>query len=290
MAETIGFIGVGRMGSRMATNLLDAGFDVVIYDVEDDRVREMVEVGAEPARSISALASAASVVMTSLPSTAAVSSVYFGDDPLIEAVDSGIMLVEMSTVETEIVERIADGAPDDNEVVDCPVIGPPPEAKAGTLTIVVGSSEAAFQRITPILDPLCNSLHHVGDAGAANRIKLANNVMTFGNFAIAAEMIALVDQMDIDPEQFFKITSSGAASSAIADLKMHKAFEKDFEPEFTLDNARKDLQYALSMKEAADFPAPLASSIAEQYTFASSDEGGEYDYSILVEAFSNISQ
>lgn len=107
-----------------------------------------------------------------------------------------------------------------------------------------------------MLDPLCNSLHHVGEPGAANRIKLANNVTTFGNFAIAAEMIALVNHMEIDSEQFFEITSSGAAGSAIADLKMRKAFDEDFETEFTIDNSRKDLQYALTMKEEADFPPP----------------------------------
>jgi 3-hydroxyisobutyrate dehydrogenase-like beta-hydroxyacid dehydrogenase len=195
------------------------------------------------------------------------------------------VLVEMSTIETKVIERIDDEA-EGIEVADCPVIGPPPEAAAGTLTIVVGSSEEAYERLTPVLEPLCNSLHHVGDPGDANRIKLANNVMTFGNFAIAAEMIALVDHIGIDPEQFFEITSSGAAGSAIADLKMQKAFDEDFEAEFTVDNSRKDLGYALAMKEEADFSTPIAASVAEQYTFTSQVEGGHHDYSILVKAFS----
>lgn len=285
MSETIGFIGVGRMGSRMATNLLEHGYDVVVYDIDDERVETLVAKGAQRGTSVQNVADRATVVLTSLPTSEIVNDVYFGDDGLLRAVDDETMLVEMSTVEASVVERIAAEA-DGNEVVDCPVIGTPPEAAAATLTIVVGCSEAAFERVQPILEPLGDRIDHVQGVGTAKRIKLANNVMTYGNFAIAAEMTALVREMGIDAEYFFDITSSGAAGSAIADTKMPKALDEDYEPGFTVDGARGDLQYALSMKENADFSAPLASSIADRYTFTASAGHGEKDYSVLPDALS----
>ena len=286
MNETIGFVGVGRMGSRMAENLLDEGYQVVVHDVDDERVAAMVEKGAERARSVTDLASSATVVMTSLPTSEIVTSVYFGEDGLVDVVDEDTLLVEMSTIEPRIVERIAEAA--DGAVVDSPVIGPPPEADAGTLTIVVGCDDAILGRVTPILDVLSSRLDHVGDVGVAKRIKLANNVMTYGNFAIAAEMVALVDEMGIDREQFFDITSSGAASSAIADAKLPKAFDGDSDPGFTVDGARTDLQYALAMKEEADFSASLASAIADRFTLTASVADGEMDYSVMAHAHSDL--
>lgn len=285
MTETIGFIGVGRMGSRMAENLLEAGYDVVAYDVDEDRVRGMVDEGAEGGTSIPDVAERSTVVMTSLPTSESVKAVYFDDGGLLDSVDSGTMLVEMSTIDASIVERIAEEALD-NDVVDCPVIGPPPEAAAATLTIVAGCSEEAFQRVEPILGPLGTRIDHVGGVGTAKRIKLANNVMTYGNFAIAAEMFALVEETGIDPERFFDIVESGAASAAIVDAKMPRAFEGDFEPGFTVDGARSDLRHALAMKEEADVSAPLAATVAERYTFVASAGHGDRDYSIMPGVFS----
>lgn len=285
MTETIGFIGVGRMGSQMATNLLKDNYDVVVYDIDDDRVEALVEKGAQRGTSIQNVADRATVVMTSLPTSNIVDDVYFRDEGLLRAIDDETVLVEMSTIEASVVERIAAEA-DGNEVVDCPVIGTPPEAAAATLTIIAGCSETAFERVRPILEPLGDRIDHVEGVGTAKRIKLANNVMTYGNFAIAAEMTALVEEMGIDAQRFFDITSSGAASSAIADAKMPKSFDGDYEPGFTIDGARGDLRYALSMKESADFSTPLASSIAERYTFAASADHGERDYSVLPEALS----
>ncbi|QIO25213.1 NAD(P)-dependent oxidoreductase [Haloarcula sp. JP-L23] len=285
MTETIGFIGVGRMGSEMATNLLEDDYDVVVYDIDDDRVEALVEKGAQRGMSIQNVADRVTVVMTSLPTSDIVNDVYFGDGGLLHAVDDETMFVEMSTIEASVVEIIATEAKG-NEVVDCPVIGTPSEAAAATLTIVAGCSETAFERVRPILKPLGNRIDHVEGVGTAKRIKLANNVMTYGNFAIAAEMTALIEEMGIDARRFFDITRSGAASSAIADAKMPKALDGDYEPGFTVDGARGDLQYALSMKEDADFSAPLASSVAERYTFAASADHGERDYSVLQGALS----
>lgn len=289
MSESIGFVGVGRMGSRMARNLLDAGFDVTVFDVDPERVQELEAAGAHGAGSIADAAKAAGVVMTSLPNSEIVEDVYFGAEGVLAAVPDGSMVVETSTVLPETIEAIEAATEGrDVTVVDCPVIGTPPEAAAATLTIVVGCDDAAYERVAPVLDHLGDRIEHVGGPGEAKRIKLANNVMTYGNFAIAAETIALVDRLEIDPERFFEITDSGAAGSAIARSKVPKALEGDTEPGFTVDGACKDLQYALRMKATVDYSAPIAAAIAEQYALAASVGENDSDYSVLVDVFDRL--
>lgn len=289
MTETIGFVGVGRMGSRMAANLVDSGWEVLAYDVDPERVAAAEADGARGVESLSDL-KAADVVMTSLPTSEIVEDVYL-DDGLLSVLREGSIAVEMSTISPELMETIADAAADRSvEIVDCPVIGPPPEAADATLTIVVGASEEAFERVEPILARLGNRIDHVGEPGVAKRIKLANNVMTYGNFAVAAEMIGLVSRMGIDPKRFFDITQDGVAGSEITRAKAPKAFREDFEPGFTLDGLHEDLSYALEMKDRHDHPAPVAAAVSELYTLAAATEGGERDYSVLVDVMSEFGE
>ncbi len=268
----------------MTSNLLADGYDVVVYDVDDEAIEAMVEEGAQAGTSAQDVTERATVVMTSLLTSEIVTDVYFGDDGVLNAVDEETMLVETSTVDPSVVERIAEAA-DGNEVVDAPVIGPPPKAAAATLTIVAGCSDAAFERVRPILEPFGERIDHVGEVGSANRIKLANNVMTFGNWAIAAEMTALVKKTGIDQEQFFEITSSGTGGSPIVDMKMPKSLVGDHEPGLNIDGARSDLQYAIAMKEEADFSTPLASAVADRFTYAAAAGHGDKDYTVMTELF-----
>ena len=286
MTEAIGVVGVGRMGSRMARNLLDAGYEVAVNDLDPDRIGPLVDAGATGADSLAEIAERSDVVMTSLPNTEAVEAVYFGSAGLLERLDDGAMVVELSTVEPHVLERIADEA-GGIDVVDAPVIGPPAEAAAGTLTVIAGGAADALDRARPILEVLSNHVEPVDAVGDATRLKLANNVVLFGNYAVVSEMMALVDRMGIDRETFFSITSSGAGGAAIADLKLPTALEGDFEPGFTLDLTRKDLRYAHAMKEEADFAAPIAAVVAEQYTRSAALAGGDRDYSVLLETIAD---
>lgn len=290
MSDVIGFVGVGRMGSRMAGHLLDAGYEVVVHDVDPDSVAAMVDRGASDGESVEGVVEAADVVMTSLPDSDVVEDVYLAPGGVVESATEGTTLVEMSTVLPSSIELIAEAIEDRRDVhlADAPVIGPPPDAEAATLTIVVGADEATFERLTPILEHLCNHLERVGDPGEAKKIKLANNIMTLGNFALAAETFALVDRLGIDPEQFYEITKTGAAHAAINEAKAPKAFAGDFEPGFTIDLALKDLRYGLAMKEEERVPAPIAAAVAEQYDLAATVAGDDVDYSALVDVFANL--
>ena len=291
MSDVIGFIGVGTMGSRMAKHLLDNGLDVVAYDVDPEQVEEVVDAGARAGESIAGVAAEADVVMTSLPNSEIVEDVYLSADGIVTSADDGTTLVEMSTVLPSTIEAIAEAVEGrDLHLVDSPVIGPPSDAAAATLTIVVGSDEASFERVKPILSHLCNHLERVGEPGDPKKIKLANNIMTLGNFALAAETFALVDRVGIDPEQFYDIVKTGAGHAVINEAKAPKAFAGDFEPDFTIDMALKDLRYGLAMKDEEQFPAPIAAAVAEQYDLAATVVGSDLDYSALVKAFTSLGE
>jgi 3-hydroxyisobutyrate dehydrogenase-like beta-hydroxyacid dehydrogenase len=291
MAGTVGFVGVGRMGSRMATNLIEDGYEVVVRDVDPARVEQMEAAGAASVDSLAEMAAATDVVITSLPDTAAVEEVYLGEEGLLVALREGSMVVETSTVQPAAIEAIAAAVDDrDVDVVDCPVIGPTAAAADRTLTTVVGADDAALERARPLLERLGERLDHVGGPGDGTRVKLAHNVMNYGNWVLGAEMLALVERMGLDPEQFFDIVDDGHAASPIFAEKATRYFEGDFDPGFPIDGARGDLQCALEMKEANDYPAPAAAAVAEQFALASAMTGGEDDYAVMAELFRSLGE
>jgi 3-hydroxyisobutyrate dehydrogenase-like beta-hydroxyacid dehydrogenase len=246
----------------------------------------MEEQGADGADTAAEVAEVADIVITSLPDSEIVENVYLGDGGLIEAADGDSLLVDTSTVKPETMESVADTADAAGiAFVDCAVIGPPPDAADATLTTVVGCDEGSLERVRPVLEAIGNRIDHFDNRGDAMRIKLANNTINYGNWAIAAEMIALVDRMDLDPEHFFDIVDSGSAASPIVAAKAPKAFDGDHEPGFPIDGARKDLRYAREMKDNEDYPAPIAATIGEQFTMASELLDGDVDYSAMIELF-----
>ncbi|SFR64302.1 NAD(P)-dependent oxidoreductase [Halogeometricum limi] len=289
MLPRVGIVGAGRMGSRMGTNLLDAGYELTVFDLDEERVDALVQRGATGATSASDVAAQSDVVLTSLPHTEAVEETYLGDDGLVFAAREGSVLMETSTVVPEAIEAIDEALADrDVEFVDAPVIGTPVEAAAATLTIVVGSTAAAFDRVDDLLATLGDRVEHVGRPGQGKRLKLANNVMTYGNFAIAAEMFAVVSRLGIDPELFFDVTQSGVAQAAIVETKAPKLFERDFTPGFTFEGVLKDLRYCLDMKTETGVATPLASTVVEQYVLGARVAGPETDYAALVDALTDL--
>ena len=293
MSERLGFVGVGNMGSRMTRNLLDAGYDVTVFDVDDERVAAMREAGAEAADSPHAVAEAVDVAFTSLPTVEIIEEVYFGDDGLLEGAGEGSLLVEMSTTKPTVSNRIGDAVGDSGvEFVDAPVIGIPPVAAAAELTIMVGGSEAAFDRVRPILTALGESIYHVGDVGDGHKSKLLNNMVLLGQYAVAAESFALAERVDLDQEVLYDVVTSGVAGSDLIEAKVGKALDGDFDAAdgSPVDNARKDLKYALDMGYLEDFTMPLTASIEEHFTLAATVGEGDQDYSVLMQVLEDLSE
>ncbi|MGM0592869.1 MAG: NAD(P)-dependent oxidoreductase [Halobacteriota archaeon] len=293
MSETVGFVGVGNMGSRMTTNLLDAGFDVTVFDLNQERVQAMVDNGATAADSPEALAAAVDVVMSSLPTADAVGTAYLGDGGVLAGVTAGQLLIELSTITPSTTERVAAAADERGAVlIDSPVIGTPPVAERADLTLMVGGPDEAFERAEPILSALGDTRWHVGDVGDGHRAKLINNTVMHGNVVIAAEALALAKVAGMDQEQMFEVINSGMGGSDIMRAKIGKALQGDFDAEdgSPIHNARKDVKYALELAFEEDFAMHAAAAVEEDYGLAAAAGKGEHDYSVVMNVLENLGE
>ena len=286
MSETIGVVGVGNMGSRVARNLLAADYGVVVFDLDGAKVDAMVESGARAAESARGLADRVDVVLSSLPTADAVEAAYLGEDGVVEGVSDGQLLVELSTITPATTERIAEAATERGAtLIDAPVIGTPPVAERAELTFMVGGPEAAFERVEPILETLGETLWHVGGVGDGHRAKLINNTVMHGTVVVAAEALALADAAGLDRELMFEVIDSGMGGSDILRAKIGKALAGDFDPAdgSPLHNARKDVKYALDLAFEEDVAMHAAAAVEEDYGLAAAAGEGDRDYSVVLE-------
>lgn len=293
MPETIAVIGVGNMGSAFATNLLGAGYEVVVFDIDAGKVEAMVEAGAEPADSAASAAAGADVVISSLPTAGAIEAAYFDDGGVFDGATAGTLLIEMSTTLPELSVRLHEAANDRGLAsVDAPVIGIPPVAEAAELVIMVGGATPAFERAEPVLAALGREVHHVGGVGDGHRMKLLNNMVLVGSVGIAAEAFALAAQVGVDREKLFEMVTEGMAGSEIIEAKTRKALDGDADPSdgSPVDNARKDLHYALEMGDSADFLTPITAAIQEHFTLAATAGRGDEDYSVLLTVLEELAE
>lgn len=293
MQESVGFVGVGNMGSRMSKNLLEAGHDVTVFDLDDDRINAMTTAGASAADSPQTLTERVDIVMSSLPTANAVKSAYLGENGVVAGASEGQLLMELSTITPSTTEQVAEAvSKKEATLIDSPVIGTPPVAERTELTFMVGGPENAFERAKPILSTLGETLWHVGGIGDGHRTKLINNTVMHGNVVIAAEALALAKNVGLDQEQIFDVINSGMGGSDIMRAKIGKALNKDFDPDdgSPVGNARKDVKYALDLAFEEDFSMHAAAAVEENYGLAAAAGEGDQDYSIIMQVLENLGE
>ena len=284
---TVGMIGLGRMGSRMSEHLLEQGFDLLGYDVRADAVDRLRDAGGEGARSVTAVAEAADVVVTSLPTPEIVEDVFCGDDGLLAADCRGRTVIDTSTSTPDTTRALADvGAEEGIRVVDAPVSGGTSGARTGTLTLMVGAAEADLDAIAvEVLDALGEKVYYLGDVGAGHTTKLVNNVLTVGNRALAMEAMTLGAALGVDPAMLFEVVSNASGSSNQFEKRVPRVLNRNFEPTFTVDLSRKDVRLALQTADGIDYPMGITSLIHEYYTEASAKGYGDEDACAVVKVF-----
>jgi 2-hydroxy-3-oxopropionate reductase len=293
MTETIGVVGVGNIGSRLSENLLEAGYEVVVFDLDDDRVATLVEAGATGAESSNDVARRADIVLSSLPTADAVEAAYLGENGIVAGAGEGQLLVECSTITPSTTERAAEAAAERGAtMIDAPVIGTPPVAARAELTFMVGGPEEVFERIEPVLEVLGETLWHVGDVGDGHRAKLINNTVMHGNVVIAAEALAMADAVGMDKELMFDVINSGMGGSPVMQAKIQKALSGDFDPSdgSPLHNARKDVKYALDLAFEEDAAMHVAAAVEENYGLAAAAGEGDRDYSVVLEVLEGLNE
>jgi 3-hydroxyisobutyrate dehydrogenase-like beta-hydroxyacid dehydrogenase len=277
---SIAFIGLGAMGSRMASRLLEAGHHLVLWNRSVARTRELVARGAALADTPADAARQAEVVITMLADAAALSETTEGPDGVLAGATDGTALVQMSTVDPAAISRLAAQLPDGVGLLDAPVLGGPPEAESGTLHIFVGGPPRLVERWTPLLETLGRPVP-VGAAGAGTAAKLVVHSTLFGVLAVLGESLALAHGLGLSRE---------AAYAALAQTPLARQAERrrpavdadDYPPRFPLASARKDADLVANAAAAAGLALPVAIASGAWLTAADEAGRGDQDYSAVL--------
>ena len=279
----IGFIGLGIMGKPMALNLLKAGYPVTVHNRHPDPVKELVADGATEVASGKEVAERTEIIVTMLPDSADSEDVILGKNGVLEGAREGSVVIDMSSIAPLVSQKIAaQAAKVKVEMLDAPVSGGQPGAIAGTLAIMVGGKEEVFQRCLPILDVMGRSVVRVGDVGAGNVVKLANQIIVAANIEAIGEAFVLAQKAGIDPGLVFQAIRAGLAGSNALEAKAPMIMERNFNPGFRIRLHQKDLHNALLTGKELGVPLPVTSLVQQMLGALINAGKGEDDHSAIV--------
>lgn len=270
MSRFVGVIGLGAMGGAMARRLIDEGFTVHGYDVDAGAAERAAADGVRAAPSVPELCRSADVVLTSLPTPAAIRAVWLGPDGVARHARPGSCLIEVSTIGPGTMREIATQVPDEVAVLDAPVSGGPVEARAGTLTFIAGGREDDLAAASDVIGALSAQVHHAGELGTGKVVKLINNIMSTANILVAAEAFAIGEAAGMAPRRLFEILSTSGGASAQFLKRFPYALNDDYTPRFSTALAAKDLGLATELAHETGIPAPMTAAAREQYGLAMS--------------------
>ncbi|MBS1226857.1 MAG: 2-hydroxy-3-oxopropionate reductase [Proteobacteria bacterium] len=291
MSKKIGFIGLGVMGKPMAKNLLQAGYDLTVCDINGAAVAEVVALGAKSAATPSAVAAQTEIIVTMLPNSPQVKAVALGKDGIIEGARAGSIVVDMSSIAPQAAQEVAKAlAAQEIKMIDAPVSGGEPKAIDATLSIMVGGDQTVFDECLPLLKCLGASAVRVGDVGAGNVTKLANQVIVALNIAALSEAMTLATKAGVDPELVFNAIKGGLAGSTVMNAKTPLMLERKFAPGFRIDLHIKDLNNALETAHNVGVPLPLTAGVMEILQSLKIAGAGSDDHGAIVKYYEKLAK
>lgn len=286
MTDMIGFVGLGRMGRPMASNLCRKGFRLIVHDVNREAVAELASLQARAAASVAEVAAEADVIVTMLPNSPIVEQVVGGRDGVLEHAKPGSLIMDMSTIDPLVTDALAQRAAAKGiGFVDAPVGRLAAHADRGESLFMVGGTEAEFARVRPLLEGMGTTIHHCGPVGSGTRTKLVNNYLAVSLCQMNAEALALSQRFGLTLETTLEVLYGTTAVNG--QLKVNwpnKVLIGDTEPGFTIDLAHKDLSLIVDAANAAKVPMPLAAAAREAFSAARAGGFGGRDFSAMVDA------
>lgn len=285
----LGFIGLGIMGKPMVKNLLQAGYEVLVYDVVPENVAWAAEHGAVPKGSSKAVADECRIIITMLPNSPHVKTVVLGEGGILEGAQEGTILIDMSSIAPLASQEIQrECAKKGVKMLDAPVSGGEPKAVDGTLSIMVGGDQEVFDQVYDILMVMGSSAVLCGEIGAGNTTKLANQVIVALNIAAVSEAFMLSTKAGVDPVKVFDAIKGGLAGSTVMNAKVPMITEGNFQPGFKIDLHIKDLNNALETGHEVGAPLPLTASVMEMLQVLRMDGCGQEDHSAIAKYYEKI--
>lgn len=270
----IGWVGLGTMGIPMVKNLLSKGFSVCVYNRTKGKEEELIRLGASSASSPKYLSQVSELVITMVTDDEAVDQVYNGSNGLLADPTSGTLMIDMSTVSTQISKKLAKNCSDKNvRFLEAKVSGSVKPAEEGQLVIMAGGAIADFQEALSIFESLGKSSFHMGDVGKGSAAKLSLNYFLALTMQGLAESVLFAQRLDIDTGDMLNLINESACGSGVTRLKSQTILSNDFSPAFALKHITKDLR--LVLKEGMILP--LFSPLLATYQAAFRNGYGEED-------------
>jgi len=286
----VAFIGLGRMGRSMASNLCRKGFALTVFDIEPAPVEALVALGAVAADSIASASRDADVIITMLPDSRVVTTAISGADGVLTTARTGSIIMDMSTVDPQVTDDLAKAAGDSGvSFVDAPVGRLASHADRGESLFMVGASDADFARVQPLLDAMGTTVHHCGPTGAGTRTKLVNNYLAVVSCQLNAEALTLSQRFGLSLEKTLDVIYGTTATNGQLKIAWPaKVLNGDIEPGFTIDLAHKDLTLIVGAANSVRVPMPIGAAAREAYSTARARGYGGKDFSAMVDVLCDL--
>ncbi|WP_286902541.1 NAD(P)-dependent oxidoreductase [Vreelandella sedimenti] len=282
--STIGFIGLGKMGAGFTARLIESGYSVIGYDIDDTCCQAAKAKGVEIAESPAKVAERADIIQVCVISTKAVEAVILGEGGIAEVIQGeGKTMVDHSTTELETTKRLAKTLLECNgmQFVDAPVSGGPGAATEGRLAIMAGGGQAAINAIEPLMSAL-GKFTRMGEVGAGQATKLINQALVLSNYCVIAEACNLGNRFGIDVSKIPEALSSGYAGGNLLNDLLPRMVENDFEPRGYARQILKDLHMLQDAANALNVSMPMAGTANSLFSMLVSQGKGELDGAAIV--------
>ena len=284
----IAFIGLGHMGGGMAPNLVKAGHEVLAFDLVPEAVQKAVAGGCTAASSAAEAVKDADVVITMLPAAHHVRMVYEND--VAPNAKDGALLIDCSTIDVASAREVGAGLDELGfDFLDAPVSGGIAAAAAGTLALMVGGTDAQFERARPFLEPMAKAVIHAGQLGAGQAAKICNNMILGATMIVTCEGFALAQKLGLDPQVFFDISSKASGQSwsmtsycPVPGVGPETPADHDYEGGFAAALMLKDLKLADEAAKSVGAYTPIGGEAEELYQRFVDRGGGSKDFSGII--------
>lgn len=282
----VGFIGLGRMGRPMASNMCRKGFRLLVHDTNTAAMDELALLQARPCADVAELAAESDIIITMLPNSAVVKDVLTAAAGVFAHARPGTTILDMSTIDPDTTDALAATAKSMGMgFVDAPVGRLASHADRGESLFMVGGEPDDFERVRPLLEAMGSTIHHCGPVGAGTRTKLVNNFLAVASCQMNAEALSLSQRFGLNLERTLEVLyGTTAVNGQLKIAWPAKVLAGDTEPGFTIDLAHKDLTLIVDSANAARVPMPMAAAAREAFSVARARGFGGQDFSAMVDA------
>lgn len=263
MVKQIGFVGLGIMGKPMAKNILKGGYNLSVYDIQQEAVEEVVQLGAV-AKTLPEMGRDCDVIITCVPNGMILQNVLLGKEGIGSGITDGTIVIDHSSITPAQAKSCAEGLGECNaKFIDAPVSGGEPKAITGELAIMAGGDEAVFESVKPLMLTVGAAATLTGPVGSGSVTKLVNQIIVNLNIAVVSEGLVFAEKAGVDPNLVYEAIKNGLAGSAVLDAKAPLIAARNFKPGGKISINHKDFTNVLSSAREMEIPVPMSAQLFE---------------------------